>query len=154
MGKKREKLKIKKSKPTKSETHYKFVKSKPAYRKKKPTFAFNYYLCDSKECSLELIKSINSLYIFFRKLKGMSSLTWQKIIESYQYHAHEINWSEKNIPNDIKKLQNIEKIKDLSLFQFKAFDLEDTRIIGLFNYDCVFEIIGVDRYHGIYGKNK
>lgn len=153
MGKKKKKLKITKSEPTKQESQYKFVKPKPEYRKKKPVFAFNYYLCDSKNCSFEAIKTAKSFHILFRNLKGMSSLTWQKIIEAHQYHAHEVNWTKKNLPNDIKNLQNNDEIKDLSLFQFKAFDIE-TRVVGLFNYDCSFEIVGLDKYHGIYGQNK
>ncbi|MCL5771310.1 MAG: hypothetical protein M1479_03435 [Actinobacteria bacterium] len=154
MGKKKKKLKIIKPEPTKHESQYKFVKSKPAYREKKPVFAFNYYLCDSKNCSFESIKSIKSFHILFKNLKGMSSLTWQKIKDSHQYHAHEINWTKKDIPKDIKQLQYIDEIKDLSLFQFKAFDIKETRILGLFNHDCIFEIVGLDKDHGIYGKDK
>lgn len=154
MGKNNKKLKIIEPEPITQKSQYKFVSPKPSYRKKKPVFAFNYYLCDSKHCSFEPIKSTKSFYILFKKLKGMSSLTWQEISDSRQYHAHEVNWSEKNMPNDIKQLQNNNEIKDLSLFQFKAFDIEETRIIGLFNYDCIFEIIGIDKDHGIYGNNK
>ena len=153
MGKNK-KIKVIKPEPAKQEYQYKFVNPKPAYRKNKPIFAFNYYLCDSKNCSFESIKSSKSFHILFKSLKGMSSLTWQKITEAHQYHAHEVNWSEENIPNDIKQLQYIEDIKDLSLFQFKAFDIEESRIIGLFNYNCVFEVVGLDKDHGIYGKNK
>ena len=72
MGKKKEKLKIIKPELTKQESQYKFVKPKPAYRKKKPVFAFNYYLCDSKNCSFESIKSIKSFHVLFRNLKGLS----------------------------------------------------------------------------------
>ncbi len=154
MGRKKKRLKITKTKPTIQKSQYKFVKPKPAYRKKKPVFAFNYYLCNSKDCSFESIKSIKSFHILFRKLKSMSSLTWQTIISGYQFHAHEINWAEKNLPNDIKQLQDTTEVKDLSLFQFKAFNIEEIRIIGLFNYDCVFEIVGIDTDHRTYGKNK
>jgi len=154
VGKKKKKLKIIKPKPTQKKSQYKFVKSKPAYRKKKPVFAFNYYLCDSKNCSFKTIQSPRSFHILFKNLRGMSSLTWQEITDAYQYHAHEVNWAEKELPNDIKQLQYNKEIKDLSLFQFKAFDIEETRIIGLFDYDCIFEIIGLDKEHQTYGKNK
>lgn len=154
MGKKKNEIKIIKPETTKQESQYKFVNPKPVYRKKKPVFAFNYYLCNSKNCSFESIKSAKSFHILFKNLKGMSSLTWQKIIDAHQYHAHEVNWAKKNIPNDIKQLQYNDEIKDLSLFQFKAFDIKETRIIGLFSHDCIFEIVGLDEDHGIYGKNK
>ena len=154
MRKKKKNIKIIKPEPTQQKSQFKFVKPKPAYRKKKPVFAFNYYLCDSKNCSFKTIQSPKSFHILFKNLKGMSSLIWQKIIDAHQYHAHEVNWTEENIPNDIKQLKYNEEIKDLSLFQFKAFDIEKTRIIGLFNNDCIFEIIGLDKEHEIYRKNK
>ncbi len=154
MRKKNKKLKIIKPKSTQQESQLKIVKPKPAYRKKKPVFAFNYYLSDSKKCSFKTIQSAKSFHIFFKHLKGMSSLTWQEIINANQFHAHEVNWAEKKLPTDINQLQYNEEIKDLSLFQFKAFDIEETRIIGLFNHYCIFEIIGLDKEHEIYGKNK
>lgn len=153
MNKKKKKLKIVKPKTLKQKFQFRFAKTKPRYRKKKPVFAFNYYLCDSKYCSFETIKTFKSFHVLFRNLRGMSSLTWQKIIEAHQYHAHEVNWNEKNLPNDIKDLQYNEEIKDLSLFQFKAFD-SSSRVIGLFNYENVFEIFGIDKVHDIYGKRK
>jgi len=143
-----------KSKPEKQELEYKFVKSKPAYRKKKPIFAFNYYLCDSKNCSFKTIQSTRSFHILFKKLKGLSSLTWQEIIENNSYHAHDVNWNEEELPSDIKKLKYNKAIKDLPLFQFKAFDIEEARILGLFNCDNIFEVIGLDREHNTYSKNK
>jgi len=152
VSKKKKKLKIIKPAPIKQESKYKFVKPKPAYRGKKPIFAFNYYLCNSKNCSFDSIKSARSFHILFKNLKGMSSLIWQKIIDAHQYHAHEINWTEKNIPEDIKQLQYNNEIKDFSLFQFKAFDIEQTRIIGFFDYDCIFEIVGLDKDHIVYKK--
>ena len=130
---KKKNIKIIKPELTQQKPQFKFVKPKPVYRKKKPVFAFNYYLCDSKKCSFKTIQSTKSFHILFKNLKGMSSLMWQNIIDAHQYHAHEVNWTEENIPNDIKQLQYNEEIKDLSLFQFKAFDNEKTRIIGLFN---------------------
>ena len=151
MGKKKKKLKIIKPKPKQQKAQFKFVKPKPAYRKKKPVFAFNYYLCNSKNCSFKTIQSPKSFHVLFKNLRGMSSLTWQEIIDAHQYHAHEVNWAEKKLPNDIKQLQYNEKIKDLSLFQFKAFDIEETRIIGLFDYNYIFEIVGLDKAHEIYG---
>lgn len=138
-------------KPEEKESKYKLVIIKPKYREQKPVFGFNYYLCNSKNCSFDSVPNTRSFCILFRNLKGMSSLTWQKIIDSHGYHAHEVSWSEKNLPNDIKKLQNIEEIKDLSLFQFKAFN-SSSRIVGLFNYECVFEIIGLDKDHNTYSK--
>lgn len=154
MSKNKEKLKIVKPESIQQKSQLKIVKPKPRYRKKKPVFAFNYYLCDSKKCSFKTIKSSNSFHIFFKHLKGMSPLTWQEIINANQFHAHDVKWTENKLPNDIKQLQNNEKIKDLPLFQFKAFDIEETRIIGLFNYDDIFEIIGLDIEHETYGKNK
>lgn len=151
---KKKNIKIIKPELTQQKPQFKFVKPKPVYRKKKPVFAFNYYLCDSKKCSFKTIQSTKSFHILFKNLKGMSSLMWQNIIDAHQYHAHEVNWTEENIPNDIKQLQYNEEIKDLSLFQFKAFDNEKTRIIGLFNNECIFEIIGLDKEHEIYQKNK
>jgi len=151
---KKKNTKIIKPELTQQKPQFKFVKPKPAYRKKKPVFAFNYYLCDSKKCSFKTIQSTKSFHILFKNLKGMSSLMWQNIIDAHQYHAHEVNWTEENIPNDIKQLQYNEEIKDLSLFQFKAFDAEKTRIIGLFNNECIFEIIGLDKEHETYQKNK
>jgi len=143
-----------KPKPEKQDLEYKFIISKPAYRKKKPIFAFNYYLCDSKNCSFKAIQSVNSFHILFKKLKGLSSLTWQEIIENNTYHAHDVKWNEDELPSDIKKLKYNEKIKDLPLFQFKAFDIEEARILGLFNCNNIFEVIGLDRKHKTYGKNK
>ena len=154
MKKKKKNIKIIKPEPTQQKSQFKFVKPKPAYRKKKPVFAFNYYLCDSKKCSFKTIQSTKSFHILFKNLKGMSSLTWQQIISANQFHAHDVNWAEENIPNDIKQLQYNKKIKDLPLFQFKAFDIEEARIIGLFNHDDTFEIIGLDREHKTYGGNK
>jgi len=129
---------------------YKFVSPKPSYRKKYPIFAFNYYLCDSKECSFKNIPSTNHFCIFFNKLKSISSLTWQQIIDNKEFHAHEVSWSIKEIPKDIKKLRNNKKIENLSLFQFKGFSIKEVRVIGLFSHDCVFEIIGLDKDHSIY----
>lgn len=149
MGKGGKKLKLVKPKPTMQDSRFKFVDPKPKYRQNKPIFAFNHYLCDSKSCSFKLVADARNFHILFRNLKGYSSLTWQKIIETHKYHAHEINWNEDNLPNDIKELQNNNAIKDLSLFQFKAFD-DASRIIGLFNYNCIFEIIGIDKDHNTY----
>jgi len=50
----------------------------------------------------------------------------------------------KTLPKPIKKLEKNPEIGNLPLCQFKAFD--ENRIIGLFNYDCVFEIIMVDKH--------
>jgi len=154
VGKKKNIFKIKKPESTQRESQIKIAKPKPAYRKKKPVFAFNYYLCDSKDCSFNTIPLAKNFYIFFKHLKGMSSLTWQQIISANQFHAHDVNWAEEKLPNDIKQLQYNKKIKDLPLFQFKAFDIEEARIIGLFNHDDTFEIIGLDREHETYGGNK
>jgi hypothetical protein len=149
VGKKGKKLKLIKPKPTQQEYRFKFVEPKPKYRQNKPIFGFNHYLCDSKSCSFKSVTDSRNFHILFRNLKGLSSLTWQKIIETHEYHAHEINWNEDNLPNDIKELQKNNEIKDLSLFQFKAFD-NTSRIIGLFNYNCIFEIIGIDKDHNTY----
>ena len=138
--------------PIQQETKNIFVKPKPAYRKEKPVFAFNYYLCDSKKCSFKTIESSKSFHIIFEHLKRMCPLTWQEIISGNQFHAHDVLWTEDKLPNDIKQLQHNEKIKDLPLFQFKAF--KKARIIGLFNFDCIFEIIGIDREHEIYKEDK
>ncbi|HAJ33324.1 MAG TPA: hypothetical protein DCK79_08105 [Candidatus Atribacteria bacterium] len=143
-----------KTKPKNQNLKYKFVKSKPAYRRKRPIFAFNYYLCDSKKCSFKTIQNTRSFYVLFKKLKGLSSLTWQEIIENKSYHAHDVNWNEEELPSDIKKLKYNKEIKDLPLFQFKAFDIEEARILGLFNLDNIFEVIGLDRKHKTYSKNK
>ena len=78
----------------------------------------------------------------------MCSLTWGNIKQAHQFHAHEINWNIDTLPEVVKQLEKKPGIKDLSLFQFKAFD--ESRIVGLFNYDCVFEIIMIAKKHQIY----
>jgi len=126
------------------EGKYKIPKEKPQYLKKKPIFAFNYYADDDKDYSFRCINNCRDFWALFRNLKHMSALTWDEIKKSHQFHAHEINWNKKTLPKPIKKLEKNPEIGNLPLCQFKAFD--ESRIIGLFNYDCVFEIIMVDKH--------
>ena len=79
----------------------------------------------------------------------MSSFTWGQIKGAHQFYAHEIPWGHMNLPECIKKLARTPEMTDLSLFQFKAFD-EKSRIIGLINYNAVFEIICIDLNHKVY----
>ena len=82
----------------------------------------------------------------------MSTLSWLEIQQSHQFHGHEINWDKKMLPKPIKKLEKNPEISDLPLYQFKAFN--ESRIIGLFNYECVFEIVMVDKKHEAYPHKK
>lgn len=130
------------------EGKYKILKEKPKYLKKKPVFAFNYYVDDDENHSFRCINDCKDFWTLFRNLKHMSSLTWDEIKKAHQFHAHEINWNKKTLPKPIKKLEKIPEIGNLPLCQFKAFD--ESRIVGLFNYDCVFEIIMIAKKHLIY----
>jgi len=127
---------------------FKIPQKKPQFLKGKPIFAFNYYVDDDKEYSFRCINNCKDFWTLFRNLKHMSTLTWDEIQKSRQFHAHEIDWNKKKLPRPIKKLEKNPEIGDLPLFQFKAFD--ESRIVGLFNYDCVFEIIMIDKTHRIF----
>ena len=150
MGKKNKtkKKRIPSLQPERKTGKFNIQKPKPQYLETKPRFSFNYYVDQDKKWSFRCIIDSKQFHAFFRNLKHMSSLTWGEIKQARQFHAHEVSWSEKTIPAIVKKIEKKTEIQDLSLFQFKAFN--ECRIVGLFNYDCTFEIIYVDKTHVMY----
>lgn len=143
------KFKINKSK--KGLNKYKVVTEKPKYRNEFPKFSFKYYMCDNKKLSFKCIKDVKKFYLLFKNLKKYCCITWEQIISNRVYHAHDLIWTLDTLPDAIKKLQNNEEIRDNPLFQFNPFTKKDLeRVIGFFDYDNVFQVLGIDKEHNIY----
>ncbi len=143
------KFKINESK--KDSNKYKVVTEKPKYRMEYPKFRFSYYLCDNKNISFKCIKNVKKFYLLFKNFKKYCCLTWEQIISNSNYHAHDVIWTLDTLPDVIKKLQNKEGIRDKPLFQFNPFTKKDPeRIIGFFDYDNTFQVLGIDKEHNIY----
>ncbi|MBA7658212.1 hypothetical protein ES703_66161 [subsurface metagenome] len=143
------KFKINKSK--KDSNKYKVVTEKPKYRMEYPKFRFSYYLCDNKNISFKCIKDVKKFYLLFKNFKKYCCLTWEQIISNSNYHAHDVIWALDTLPDAIKKVQNKKEIRDKPLFQFNPFTKKDPeRIIGFFDYDNTFQVLGIDKKHNIY----
>jgi len=143
------KCKINESK--KDSNKYKVVTEKPKYRMEYPKFRFKYYMCDNRKLSFKCIKDVKKFHLLFKNLKKYCCITWEQIISSSNYHAHDVTWTLDTLPDAIKKLQNNEEIRDKPLLQFNPFTKDDPeRIIGFFDYDNIFQVLGVDKEHNIY----
>lgn len=140
-----------KIKPKKDSNKYKIVTEKPKYRMEYPKFCFKYYMCDNRKLSFKCIGDVNKFYLLFKNLKKYCCITWEQIISNSNYHAHDVTWTLDTLPDAIKKLQNNPKIKDNPLLQFNPFTKNDPeRIIGFFDYDNIFQVLGIDKEHNIY----
>lgn len=143
------KFKINESK--KDSNKYKVVTEKPKYRMEYPKFRFNYYMCDNRKLSFKCIKDVRKFYLLFKNFKKYCCLTWEQIISNSNYHAHDVTWTLDTLPDAIKKLQNKKEIRDKPLLQFNPFTKDDPeRIIGFFDYDNIFQVLGIDKEHNIY----
>ena len=145
------KYKIIINKAKKDSNEYKVVTGKPHYRKEHPKFRFNYYMCDNKKLSFTCINEIKKFHLLFKNLRKYCCITWEQIISNHYYHAHDVTWTTNTLPDAIKNLQNNEEIRDNPLFQFNPFTKNDPeRIIGFFDYDNIFQVLGIDKEHSIY----
>lgn len=146
---KKYRFKINKSK--KDSNKYKVVTEKPKYRTEYPKFCFKYYMSDDRKLSFKCIRDVNKFYLLFKNLKKYCCITWEQIISNSNYHAHDVTWTLDTLPDAIKKLQNNPKIIDNPLLQFNPFTKNDSeRIIGFFDNDNIFQVLGIDKEHNIY----
>lgn len=120
-----------------------FSKIKTVYEKLYPVFSFKNYK-HSKFFESKNIENKKEFYNFFTHISGFSNLTWEKI-KTGDYHFHEID-NDKNINTKLKVSQEI------SLIQFKLSGDRESRIIGFFDSDNVFNVVAYDYNHKVYPR--
>jgi len=138
------------SPPQPIKTSNQFVFKKIPYHDIKPILSFTHYFDSNKEWSFCCIRDSSSFHALFRNLFHMCQLTWREILYSHQFHAHPIQEFDR-LPPCIRDHFKKKQIEELEPFQFKAFD-EESRIIGVFTYNAVFEIIGIIPQHKLYSS--
>ena len=109
-----------------------------------PVFTFREYR-ESRFFEARDIENKRELFNFFSNISSFSSLTWQQIKISGNYHFHEID-SDK----DINSKLNVPE--EISLIQFKLSGDRESRIIGYFDDRNVFNIVAYDYKHKIYPR--
>ena len=108
-------------------------------------------MCDNKKLSFKCIRDVRKFYLLFKNLRKYCCITWEQIINNSVYHAHDLIWTLDALPDAIKKLQNKKEIRDKPLIQFNPFTKNDPeRIIGFFDYDSIFQVLGSYKEHDIY----
>lgn len=121
-----------------------FASEKSGYESLYPVFSFRYYK-ESEFFKENDTESKKEFHRFFSRISGFSSMTWGKIKLSGSYHFHEID-NDKHINSKLKINQGI------SLVQFKLSGDKESRVVGYFDNDNVFNIVAYDYNHKIYPR--
>lgn len=125
----------------------KFAPSDAGFHKRNPEFSFTHYQHDHKEYSSVCIIDCGDFHTMFDRLKRMSQLTWQEIINaSHMYHFHPIEWNKTSERHGFKLAPK--ELNEAPAWQFKSF--RECRIIGFFNSKNIFELVWIDRDHQVY----
>lgn len=122
-----------------------FSNQKPHYENLFPVFSFRNYK-ESDFFKENDIKNKKEFFSFFSKMQSFSSLKWKDIKTNKQFHFHEIDY-DKHINSKLKIAEEI------SLVQFKLIGDKESRVIGFFDNDNVFNIVAYDYLHKIYPRN-
>lgn len=125
---------------------HKFKPHEAGFYKKHPEFSFKHYQHNHKKYSAKCIIDYQDFHIMFERLKSMSQLKWKDIKHTHMFHFHPIEWGKTSEPKGFKLIPS--DLNEAPAWQFKSF--KECRMIGFFNQDNVFELVWVDRDHGIY----
>ena len=126
---------------------YKFVKTECGYAKLYLIFRFSRYCHTSYFTELHSKESSCSLYAFFTALKKISSLTWQQIkTNPRMFHFHEI-------PGDKAIYSEVKIREDTLLIQMKLTGDKESRLVGFFDEENIFNVVAYDYNHKIYPEN-
>lgn len=145
MGKKN-KFKVTPRKPKNKNGKYKIPsKHKVPYREAYPYFGFKYCIDVPKGTTFSCIKNTSEFCIIFKNLKRLSTISWEQMEQSHDFHSHPVEKYDK-FPKKAKDIFN--SLDNPAPYQFKIF--KETRIYGFFNASNIFEIVFLDRDHTIY----
>ena len=122
-----------------------FGNPKSGYNNIYPDFSFKNYQISEYFKEID-ISNKKEFFNFFNNIQRFSSKTWEEIKKNKkQFHFHEIEFdkgihSKLKIPNDIE------------LIQFKLPSDKESRIVGYFDSDNIFNIVIYDYRHQIYPR--
>ena len=129
----------------KLQTYNSFVKT-TGYNELYPVFSFANFK-ESEFFTPEMIQKKEELYYFFVNMSKFSTQKWKDIkTKPNIYHFHEID-NDKNINAKLKIDEEI------TLVQFKIPGEKQSRIVGYFDNENVFNIVTYDYKHLIYKRN-
>lgn len=125
--------------------HNSFAKT-TGYNELYPFFSFAHFK-ESVFFTPDMIQDKAELYDFFVNIASFSTQKWKDIkINPKIFHFHEID--------DDKDINAKLKIDDeITLVQFKIPGEKQSRIVGYFDNENVFNIVAYDYKHSIYKRN-
>lgn len=120
------------------------------FKKLHPAFAFDFISMNQSEfCFNGSFLGRPDFIKLLDGLKRISAETFSSLNANYQFHFHEVKWSDVSVKESEFRKCIGDKNSEITPYQFKVF--EEARVIG-FVYQGIFYLVMYDRGHNAYKR--